>query len=179
MWAKTLLETSELEEEDARSGSSSPDSAGSVESSISSHFGGMNYPSLFSSKPSSQATAKSGGSKYQSTYEGYGSPIREEPPPPYSYSEPQSRESFENPVAGSGSRSYESDDEEPRKSTGTRFGTALYDFTAGGDDELNLTAEEELEIEYEVDGWFYVKKKRPGRDGKMAGLVPVLYVNQS
>lgn len=24
-----------------------------------------------------------------------------------------------------------------------------------------------------------VKKKRPGRDGKMAGLVPVLYVNQS
>ncbi|XP_010496142.1 PREDICTED: uncharacterized protein LOC104773261 isoform X1 [Camelina sativa] len=179
MWAKTLLETSELEEEDARSGSSSPDSTGSVESSISSHFGGMNYPSLFSSKPSSQATAKSGGSKYQSTYEGYGSPIREEPPPPYSYSEPQSRESFENPVAGSGSRSYESDDEEPRKSTGTRFGTALYDFTAGGDDELNLTAEEELDIEYEVDGWFYVKKKRPGRDGKMAGLVPVLYVNQS
>ncbi|KAL1190473.1 hypothetical protein V5N11_020647 [Cardamine amara subsp. amara] len=179
MWAKTLLETSELEEEDARSGSSSPDSTGSVESSISSHFGGMNYPSLFSSKPSSHSTAKSGGSKYQSTYEGYGSPIREEPPPPYSYSEPQGRESFENPVAASGSRSYESDDEEPRKSTGTRYGTALYDFTAGGDDELNLTAEEELEIEYEVDGWFYVKKKRPGRDGKMAGLVPVLYVNQS
>lgn len=24
-----------------------------------------------------------------------------------------------------------------------------------------------------------VKKKRPGRDGKMAGLVPVLYVSQS
>ncbi|CAN6868821.1 unnamed protein product [Brassica oleracea] len=179
MWAKTLLENNELEEDDARSGSSSPDSTGSVESSISSHFGGMNYPSLFSSKPSSQATAKSSGSKYQSTYEGYGSPIREEPPPPYSYSEPQSRESFENPMAGSSSRSYGSDDDEPRKSTGTRFGTALYDFTAGGDDELNLTAEEELEIEYEVDGWFYVKKKRPGRDGKMAGLVPVLYVNQS
>ncbi|CAN7066283.1 unnamed protein product [Brassica rapa subsp. trilocularis] len=179
MWAKTLLENNELEEDDARSGSSSPDSTGSVESSISSHFGGMNYPSLFSSKPSSQATAKSSGSKYQSTYEGYGSPIREEPPPPYSYSEPQSRESFENPMAGSSSRSYGSDDDEPRKSTVTRFGTALYDFTAGGDDELNLTAEEELEIEYEVDGWFYVKKKRPGRDGKMAGLVPVLYVNQS
>ncbi|KAF3508035.1 hypothetical protein F2Q69_00001348 [Brassica cretica] len=163
MWAKTLLETNDQEEDDARSGSSSPDSTGSVESSISSHFGGMNYPSLFSSKPSSssQTTGKSGGSKYQSTYEGYGSPIREEPPPPYSYSEPQSRESFENPMAaGSGSRSYESDDEEPRKSTGTRFGTALYDFTAGGDDELNLTAEEELEIEYEVDGWFYVSLER-------------------
>ena len=41
-------------------------------------------------------------------------------------------------AAGSGSRSYESDDEEPRKSTGTRFGTALYDFTAGGDDEVNF-----------------------------------------
>jgi len=74
------------------------------------------------------------------SYSSFSSPfqIREEPPPPYSYSEPQSRESFENPVAGSGSRSYESDDEEPRKSTGTRFGTALYDFTAGGDDEVSL-----------------------------------------
>lgn len=75
--------------------------------------------------------------------------------------------------------------------------------------QLSLTAGEEVDIEYEVDGWFYVsimkynlyfilvylkatmlsdnllslllqvKKKRPGRDGKMAGLVPVLYVNQS
>ncbi|KAK8654604.1 hypothetical protein V6N13_128563 [Hibiscus sabdariffa] len=45
--------------------------------------------------------------------------------------------------------------------------------------ELSLTTGEEVEIEYEVDGWFYVKKKRPGRDGKMAGLVPVLYVSQS
>uniref|UniRef100_A0A2P2LHX4 Uncharacterized protein n=1 Tax=Rhizophora mucronata TaxID=61149 RepID=A0A2P2LHX4_RHIMU len=52
MWAKTLLESSELEEEDARSsGTSSPDSIGSVETSISSHFGGMSYPSLFSSRP--------------------------------------------------------------------------------------------------------------------------------
>ncbi|KAF2613848.1 hypothetical protein F2Q70_00008117 [Brassica cretica] len=55
MWAKTLLETNDQEEDDARSGSSSPDSTGSVESSISSHFGGMNYPSLFSSKPSSSS----------------------------------------------------------------------------------------------------------------------------
>ncbi|MCD9644344.1 hypothetical protein HAX54_032530 [Datura stramonium] len=53
MRAKTLLESSEMEEDDGRSsGSSSPDSVGSVETSISSHFGGMNYPSLFSSKPS-------------------------------------------------------------------------------------------------------------------------------
>jgi hypothetical protein len=94
-----------------------------------------------------------------------------------------------------------------------QFGRALYDFTAGGDEELNLTAGEEVEIEYEVDGWFsvstltatyryllncfqptqhlsthqpsvdklwygimQVRKKRPGRDGKLTGLVPVLYV---
>ena len=70
--------------------------------------------------------------------------------------------------------------------------------------QLNLTAGEELEIEYEVDGWFHVRiikdisvlmlclisskvlhlcfyqlqvqKKRPGRDGKISGLVPVLYI---
>lgn len=180
MWAKTLLETSEIEEDDARSGSSSPDSTGSVETSISSHFGGMNYPSLFSSRPE-----RSGGSRFSnpstggpSLYEGLGSPIREEPPP---YSSPvrQRYESFENPLGSRGSQSFGSQDEEQTSSGNPQYGTALYDFTAGGDDELNLTAGEEVEIEYEVDGWFYVKKKRPGRDGKMAGLVPVLYVNQS
>ncbi|KAM3374782.1 hypothetical protein P3S68_013496 [Capsicum galapagoense] len=189
MWAKTLLESSEMEEDDGRSsGSSSPDSVGSVETSISSHFGGMNYPSLFSSKPStygpSQSKGKSGGSRYNnnsysgSSYDGLGSPIREEPPP---YSSPirERYESFENPLAGSGSHSFGSHEEERVSSSNPQSGTALYDFTAGGDDELNLTAGEELEIEYEVDGWFYVKKKRPGRDGKMAGLVPVLYVSQS
>lgn len=185
MWAKTLLETTELEEDDVRSsGSSSPDSAGSVGTSISSHFGGMNYPSLFSSKPSyggSQSSEKAsnkysmGGSS--SFYEGYGSPIREEPPSYESHAFERD-DSFVNPLAGSASRSFGSQDEE-RVSSGTRAGTALYDFTAGGDDELNLTAGEEVEIEDEVDGWFFVRKKRPGRDGKAAGLVPVLYVNQS
>lgn len=188
MWAKTLLETSELYEDDARSsGSSSPDSVGSVETSISSHFGGMNYPSLFSSKPSTYGSSQSkerAGSKSSNpsnsgySYEGFNSPIREEPPP---YSSPghQRYESFENPLAGSGSQSFGSHDEERASSGNPQFGTALYDFTAGGDDELNLTAGEDVVIEYEVDGWFYVKKKRPGRDGKMAGLVPVLYVSQS
>ncbi|XP_049405715.1 uncharacterized protein LOC125869194 isoform X2 [Solanum stenotomum] len=185
MWAKTLLESSEMEEDDGRSsGSSSPDSVGSVETSISSHFGGMNYPSLFSSKPSTQSKGKSSGSRYNnnsysgSSYDGLGSPIREEPPP---YSSPirERYESFENPLAGSDSHSFGSHEEERVSSSNPQSGTALYDFTAGGDDELNLTAGEELEIEYEVDGWFYVKKKRPGRDGKMAGLVPVLYVSQS
>ncbi|WCJ34671.1 SH3 domain-containing protein [Euphorbia peplus] len=173
LWAKSLLETSELEEGDARSsGSSSPDSIGSVETSISSHFGGMNYPSLFSSKPSNYKE-KSGGSRYggSSIYESSGSPIREEPPS-YSSATSQSYESFENPLAGRESRSFESRDDERAPSGNPQSGTALYDFTAGGEDELSLTAGEEVDIEYEVDGWFHVKKKRPGRDGKMAGLVP-------
>ncbi|KAL5210671.1 hypothetical protein ABZP36_006294 [Zizania latifolia] len=163
MWAKTILETYEADEDDGRSsGGSSPESTGSVETSISSHFGGMNYPSLFSSKPS-----------------GYGASqqmIREEPPS-YSTSVQQRHESFENPLAGRGGRSFGSHDDEDRSSGNPQFGKALYDFTAGGDDELSLTAGEDVEIEYEVDGWYYVKKKRPGRDGKIAGLVPVLYVN--
>lgn len=186
MWAKTLLETTEQEEDDARSsGSSSPGSVGSVETSISSHFGGMNYPSLFSSRPAygaSQSSEKSSQSRFggtSSSYEGMGSPIREEPPPSYN-SVMQRYESFDNPLAGPGSNSYKSSqDDEPVSQGSLKFGKALYDFTAGGDDELNLTAGEEVEIDYEVDGWFYVRKKRPGRDGKMAGLVPVLYVNQS
>ncbi|RXI00445.1 hypothetical protein DVH24_000679 [Malus domestica] len=178
LWAKTLLESSELEEDDARSsGTSSPESTGSVETSISSHFGGMNYPSLFSSRPE-----RSGGSRFSnpstggpSFSEGLGSPIREEPPP-YTSPATQRYESFENPLAGRGSQSFGSEDDERTSSGNPQNGTALYDFTAGGDDELNLTAGEEVVIEYEVDGWFYVKKKRPGRDGKMAGLVPVLYM---
>ncbi|KAJ9145637.1 hypothetical protein P3X46_027999 [Hevea brasiliensis] len=185
MWAKTLLEPSELEEDDGRSsGTSSPDSTGSVETSISSHFGGMSYPSLFSSKPTnygaSQSSERSGGRRYggsSSIYE-TGSPIREEPPS-YASSVMQRYESFENPLAARGSQSFESEDEERLSSGNPQSGKALYDFTAGGDDELNLTAGEEVEIEYEVDGWYHVKKKRPGRDGKMAGLVPVLYVNKS
>ncbi|CAN6301447.1 unnamed protein product [Urochloa humidicola] len=163
MWAKTILETYEAEEDDGRySGGSSPESTGSVETSISSHFGGMNYPSLFSSKPSSHGAS-------QQT-------IREEPPS-YSTSVLQRKESFENPLAGRGGRSFGSHDDEDKSSGNPQSGKALYDFTAGGDDELSLTTGEEVEIEYVVDGWYYVKKRRPGRDGKMAGLVPVLYVS--
>ncbi|XP_023759555.2 uncharacterized protein LOC111907971 [Lactuca sativa] len=58
MWAKTLLETAEVDDDGRSSGSSSPDSVGSVETSISSHFGGMNYPSLFSSKPSAYGSSQ-------------------------------------------------------------------------------------------------------------------------
>ncbi|KAK9162383.1 hypothetical protein Syun_003285 [Stephania yunnanensis] len=192
MWAKTLLEAAEVEEDDGRSsGTSSPESTGSVETSISSHFGGVSYPSLFSSRPSygtsqsSERTSGPGASRFSntsagaSTYESHSSPIREEPPS-YASSVLQRFESFENPTAGRGGQSFGSEyEDETASSEAPQFGKALYDFTAGGDDELNLTAGEEVEIEYEVDGWFYVKKKRPGRDGKMAGLVPVLYVSQS
>ncbi|XP_058109282.1 uncharacterized protein LOC131252645 isoform X2 [Magnolia sinica] len=187
MWAKTLLETTEIEEDDARSsGTSSPESTGSVETSISSHFGGMNYPSLFSSRPTVYGSSQQSESKTpqatsrfsntsigasSSIYEGQGSPPRE--PPSYAAATMQRFESFENP------QSFSSQDEEQPASENPQFGKALYDFTAGGDDELNLTAGEEVEIDYEVDGWYYVKKKRPGRDGKMAGLVPVLYVSSS
>lgn len=47
-----------LQEDVRSSGSSSPDSIGSVETSISSHFGGMNYPSLFSSRPTSYGASQ-------------------------------------------------------------------------------------------------------------------------
>ncbi|KAI0502106.1 hypothetical protein KFK09_017052 [Dendrobium nobile] len=192
MWAKTLLETYEAEEDDAKSsGTSSPESTGSIESSISSHFSGMGYPSLFSSRPSGYGVSQQSpsqdnrpattGSRFSNNsfgstnYEGSASPIKEEPPS-YSSSALQSYESFENPIAGQSFGSH-SNDENP--SDNPHFGKALYDFTAGGDDELSLDAGEEFEIEDEVDGWYYVKKKRPGRDGKLAGLVPVLYVNPS
>lgn len=47
------------QEDDARSsGTSSPESTGSVESSISSHFGGVSYPSLFSSRPTSYGASQ-------------------------------------------------------------------------------------------------------------------------
>ncbi|KAF6137358.1 hypothetical protein GIB67_036395 [Kingdonia uniflora] len=69
--------------------------------------------------------------------------------------------------------------EEPTSSHNPIYGSALYNFTAESDVELNLTAGQEVEIYYEVEGWFYVKKKYPGSDGKIAGLVPVHYVSQS
>ncbi|KAI3772171.1 hypothetical protein L6452_03352 [Arctium lappa] len=178
MWAKTLLEPSELDDDDSSS-SSSPGSVGSAETSTSSQFGGMNYPSLFSSKskpkePSGPSSNTATGSSFD---DAYGSPIREKPTP---YSSPfhQSYKSFVNPLAGTES-GYTYLDDDRSSSVNMEFGTALFDFTAGGDDELSLVSGEELEIEYEVDGWFYVKKLRPGWDGKIAGLVPVLYVSKS
>ncbi|XP_077226147.1 uncharacterized protein LOC143859306 isoform X2 [Tasmannia lanceolata] len=186
-----IPKTEDPKEDDARSsGASSPESTGSVETSISSPVGGMSYPSLFSSRPtgygSSQQSVSTANSMKRvkqgpstsrfsntttgfpsTTYEGLGSPIREEPPL-YTSSIMQRFEPFENPLAG---QSFGSQDEEGTASENPQFGKALYDFTAGGDDELNLTAGEEVEIDYEVDGWFYVKKKRPGTDGRMAGLV--------
>lgn len=47
----------------------------------------------------------------------------------------QRYESFENPLAG-GSQSFGSQDDGRSSSGNPQFGTALYDFTAGGDDEV-------------------------------------------
>lgn len=59
----------ELQEDDVRSsGSSSPESTGSVETSISSHFGGMNYPSLFSSRPTTYGASQPSVCIMQSTF---------------------------------------------------------------------------------------------------------------
>lgn len=65
--------------------------------------------------------------------------IREEPPP---YTSPGRRsESFDNPMMGSGSQSFESSQDEERVSSGNpQHGSALYDFTAGGDDEVCSTS---------------------------------------
>ncbi|GAB4833063.1 hypothetical protein Ancab_007122 [Ancistrocladus abbreviatus] len=81
----------------------------------------MSYSSLFSSHPSYGASQ---------------SAVREELP---SYRSPvmQRYESFENPLVGPGSPSFDSQDEEQVLSCNPQFGTALYDFTAGGDDEVN------------------------------------------
>ncbi|KAL2620534.1 hypothetical protein R1flu_000739 [Riccia fluitans] len=49
-------------------------------------------------------------------------------------------------------------DDEDLPDSDTFSGTALYDFVAGGDDEISITAGEDLEIEYEVGGWYFVKK---------------------
>lgn len=46
----------------------------------------------------------------------------------------QRYESFENPLA---SQSFGSQDDDQVSSGSVRFGSALYDFTAGGDDEVN------------------------------------------
>ena len=48
----------------------------------------------------------------------------------------QRYESFENPLSGRGSQSFDIQDEERVSSGNPQYGTALYDFTAGGDDEV-------------------------------------------
>lgn len=61
--------------------------------------------------------------------------IREEPPP-YDSHAFEREDSFVNPLAGPTSRASGSQDEERTSSGIPRPGTALYDFTAGGDDEV-------------------------------------------
>lgn len=59
----------------------------------------------------------------------------------------QRHESFENPLAGNGSQSFESQDDERVPSGNPQFGSALYDFTAGGDDEVSWFKINEKTIE--------------------------------
>eukprot|EP00249_Psilotum_nudum_P022201 c28414_g1_i1 orf=316-3969(-) len=191
MWAKQLLETSDNEDVDRESsGASSPESVASYGTSASSHFGSTLYPSLFGnstpqygksswqeSRSESELTSRLSALSMNSTMS---STQNQYPEHPVASSMSGTRnfmqhDSFGTPTADSMSGMlYE---EEELEHETPRFGKALYDFTAGGDEELNLTADEELEIEYEVDGWYHVRKKRPGRDGKITGLVPILYVS--
>lgn len=60
----------------------------------------------------------------------------EPPPPPYSPPRMNRQDSFENPLAGRGSQSFGSQEEERTSSGNPQSGTALYDFSAGGDDEV-------------------------------------------
>ncbi|XP_024525120.1 uncharacterized protein LOC9633241 [Selaginella moellendorffii] len=169
MWAKTLLEASDDETVDDRSsGSSSPESTASFETSASSRYGSTRYPSLFNNP----------------TAPGFGQQQRWEEPRP----EPSTLSSLnEDEPSRSEEESWQSrfgrqdsfSSENPSHASlqdGTQSGRALYDFTAGGDEELSIVSGEDLEIEYEVDGWYHVRKKKPGRDGKISGLVPVLYI---
>lgn len=77
------------------------------------------------------------------------------------------------------SHGFESNDvkQEEDRTQNQWFGQALCDYPASCDYELYLTAGEEFEILNEQEEYFYVSKKLPGRDGKVAGWVPVLFVN--
>lgn len=61
--------------------------------------------------------------------------VREETPS-YSGSILQGFESFENPLAGQRDQSFGSHDHEETAAENPQFGKALYDFSAGGDDEV-------------------------------------------
>lgn len=50
----------------------------------------------------------------------------------------QRSESFENPLSGHRHQSFASHDDEETAFENPQFGKALYDFTAGGDDEVSL-----------------------------------------
>ena len=125
MWEKTLLEASEGEEDDARSsGASSPESTASFETSVSSQFGTMHYPSLFSSgpsygtasrsedKPATGTTSRLSNLSTVSSFQDQhlDSHLSRDGTPSYESTIMQRFESFENPMAGSGNRSNGSHD---------------------------------------------------------------------
>jgi len=73
--------------------------------------------------------------------------------------------------------SVSNDVEEKDRTENQWFGQALCDFPARRDDELNLTAGEEVEILQIHGERFYVSKKQPGTNTKVAGWVHKLFVN--
>ncbi|KAG0603461.1 hypothetical protein M758_10G096300 [Ceratodon purpureus] len=175
MWAKTLLDGSDSsEDEGGSSGSSSPDSAASSRHGSTRFAGG-----LFTGGHASRREDEHKTHRHSSVTSGMRDMSTK------SESPKTSGRKFATSARNDSMNSDSTTRDSPRMSVDAgsddrqepQFGKALYDFTAGGDEELNLTAGEELEIEYEVDGWFSVRKKRPGRDGKIQGLVPVLYVS--
>ncbi|CAM6094529.1 unnamed protein product [Calypogeia fissa] len=171
VYSKGLLETSDVED-DRSSGASSPESTYSGRG-----YGSNRYASLFA-PPSGQNTRRDEKASRTS------STLRESLSKTESPSASVRISGWKQEELSNISRTGSFNDESAQ-STGDgdnldddiQPGRALYDFTAGGDEEVTIAAGDELEIEYEVDGWYFVKKKVPGPDGKASGLVPVSYVS--
>lgn len=89
-----------------------------------------------------ERTGASRFSNLSSTYDGFGSPPSYSSTTSSSSSHGMQRyESFENPLAGGTEDNYDDDSRGGRFSSSSgnnpQFGAALYDFTAGGDDEVH------------------------------------------
>ncbi|KAG6554798.1 hypothetical protein Mapa_003818 [Marchantia paleacea] len=181
IFSKGLIDTSDPEDGDRSSGGSSPESAASYGGFSGRNFGSNRYASMFA-----PATASPFGKN--STWEdrvggGSSKPVssfretKTDSPTEASSGQWDKEESSMARSSSFNEEAAQNADDEENLDDDTQPGTALYDFSAGGEDEINVTAGEELEIEYEVGGWYFVKKKVAGSDGKLTGLVPVSYVS--
>ncbi|KAL3696977.1 hypothetical protein R1sor_011053 [Riccia sorocarpa] len=160
IFSKGLMESEE--EDDRSSGGSSPESSGAFSGR---NFGSNRYASMFAPSAAARTSWDKPAASFRETKTD--SPTAETSGVQWSQEEEPSSVNEE----------LTQNEDEDLPDSDTFSGNALYDFVAGGDDELNITAGEELEIEYEVGGWYFVKKKEAGPDGKLSGLVPVSYVS--